>query len=275
MDIHYMRFLLVLLFLGTAQAAPKGDRLAEAGLDAHALDAAQREQALALLDKYSSPCGRAHSLYTSLTTDKTCKRAPFAGRFILFLVGLGLPAAEIEQHYEGRFVTPTLGSCKPGGPVRGDEKAALTICEFSDFQCPHCKAAEPILKKLLDEYKGRVKLVFKNFPLSSHNDARAAAAAAAAAAEQGKFWQMHDLLFDHQDNLSAGDLEGYARQLKLDLARWHTDTAAALPRVEAERNEGLGLGVNHTPTIFIGDREYKGPMRYEFMKDWIDEALAR
>ena len=268
---------MMVLLVGTAHAAPAGkeDRLAAAGLDAKGLEPAQRAQALSLLDHYSSPCGRAHSLYTSLTSDKACKRAPFAGRFVLFLVGLGLTEKEVQQHYEDRFVTPTHGSCKPGAPVRGDEKAPLTVCEFSDFQCPHCKAAEPILKKLLDDYKGRVKLVFKNFPLSSHTDARGAAAAAVAAGAQGKFWPMHDLMFEHQDKLGAGDLEGYARQLKLDLPRWRADSADAGSRVDADRAEGVALKIDHTPTIYIGDREYKGPLRYEYLKDWVDEALAR
>src|SRR6185369_5738882 len=157
--------------------------------------------------------GKAHSLKTSIETDKSCKRAPFAVNFLKFLVSLDLPQEEVQQHYESRFVSPVIGHCKSGAPIRGEEKAPLTICEFSDFQCPHCKAAEPILKKALEDYKGRVKLAFKNFPLSSHPDAKSAAAAAVAAGMQGKFWQMHDRLFEHQEKMSAADLEKDAREL--------------------------------------------------------------
>jgi protein-disulfide isomerase len=246
-------------------------------LSAHAdleVNDAQKKMLATLMDKYPSPCGKAHSLKTSLESDKSCKRTPFAVNYLKFLVSLDLPQEEVQQHYESRFVTPTIGRCKPGAPIRGDEKAPLTICEFSDFQCPHCKAAEPILKKILEEYKGRVKLSFKNFPLSSHADAKPAAAAAVAAGLQGKFWQMHDRLFEHQDKMSAADLEKDARELKLDVDKWKRDLATASAQVEADRGEGLALKVDHTPTIYIGDREYKGPLKYEFMKDWVDEALA-
>jgi predicted DsbA family dithiol-disulfide isomerase len=257
----------------TAQANP--DRLAATGLELKDLGGAQRQLALTLLDKYPSPCGRAHSLYASLVNDKACKRAPFAGRFLIFLINVGLTHDEVAQHYEERFVSPKIGQCKSGPNVRGDDKAQLTLCEFSDFQCPHCKAAAPMLKRLVDEYPGRVKLLFKNYPLSSHADAKPAAAAAVAAGYQGKFWQMHDKLFEHQDKMSSADIERDARDLKLNLDKWRADLAAAAAQVEAERAEGSALRIDHTPTIFIGNREYKGPLRYEYMKDWIEEALAK
>jgi predicted DsbA family dithiol-disulfide isomerase len=270
-----MRAALIFLCLSSlARADSSVDRWAPTGLDVKALDATQRAQALKLLDKFASPCGRAHSLYTSVTTDKACKRASFAARFVVFLAALSLPDDELQQHYEERFVTPNHGECKPDAQVRGEEKARLVICEFSDYQCPHCRAAEPALRKILDEYKGRVKLLFKNFPLSSHADARPAAAAALAAAKQGRFWPMHDLLFEHQDKMGTADLEKYARELKLDLGKWQADLAAAGERVDADRAEGMALHVDHTPTIYIGGREYRGPLRYEFLKDWVDEALA-
>jgi len=264
-----------IVWLLFALMTPAFADLSATGLETKSLDDKGKAQLKELLDKYPSPCGKAHSLYTSLTTDKTCKRAPFAGRFLTFLVGLGLSNEEIAQHYEERFVTPHLGHCKPGGSIRGDEKAKLTVCEFSDFQCPHCKAAEPMLKKMLEDYKGRARLQFKNFPLSSHPDAKNAAAAALAAGYQGKLWPMHDRLFEHQDNMSAADLERDARDLKLDLKKWQADLAPAMTQVEAERAEGMLLKIDHTPTLFIGEREYRGPLKYEFFKDWIDEELAR
>ncbi len=272
-------YVALLLLLAPAVARAGGpsaaDRLTAVGLEVKSLDAGQRELAVKTLDHYPSPCGRAHSLYTSLASDKTCKRAPFAGRFVVFLAGMGLTEDEVRQHYEDRFVSPTMGQCKAGAPVRGDEKAPLEICEFSDYQCPHCKAAEPILRRLLDEYKGHVKLLFKNFPLSSHADARPAAAAAGAAGRQGKFWPMHDLLFEHQDKLGTADILELARKLDLDLKKWQDDLSAAGERVDGDRAEGLALHVDHTPTIYIAGREYKGPLRYDLMKDWVDEALVK
>jgi predicted DsbA family dithiol-disulfide isomerase len=259
-------WLLALCLAATAHAAE---------LDTKGLDEAQKKTLQTLLDKYPSPCGKAHSLATSLKSDPSCKRAPFAARYLVMLLSLGLTQKEAEEHYEERFVTPHVGTCRPGAPVRGDERAPITICEFADFQCTHCKATEPILKKLLEEYKGRVKVWFKNYPLMSiHPDARPAAATAIAAGWQNKFWPMHDLLFEHQENLGPAELEKLAKELQLDLNKLNTDLPAAAAKVDADHAEGQALGVSKTPTLFIDGREYRGPLKYENVKDWIDEALA-
>ena len=115
------------------------------------------------------------------------------------------------------------------------------------------------MKKLLEDYKGKVRLQFKNFPLSSHPDARNAAAAAVAAGLQGKFWPMHDRLFEHQDKMSAADLERDARELKLDVQKWYADLVpAAGTRWTPSAPRAWRCKIDHTPTIFIGEREYKG-----------------
>jgi predicted DsbA family dithiol-disulfide isomerase len=258
-------------------AAPADDdaALKLPGLDVSHLNPQQRHALREELDKYPSACGRAQSLASSLRSDPGCRRSPFAARFLAMLIGLGLTTAEVEEHYEQRFVNPNRGECKPG-QVRGDPRAPVSICEFSDFQCPHCRAVEPILARLLDEERGKVRLTFKNYPISSlHPDAREAAAAAVAAGWQGKFWEMHDLLFQHQDHLAPPDLERLATSLKLDLGKWRSDLPAARAKVDADHDEGQALHVSHTPTLYIGGREYKGPLKYETIKDWIDEELSR
>ena len=105
--------------------------------------------------------------------------------------------------------------------------APVTIVEFSDFQCPYCGAAHPELARLLREFDGQVKLVFKYFPLSAHERAMPAARAAEAAARQGKFWEMHDLLFEHQHELEDADCERYASALGLDMERFKADIVSS------------------------------------------------
>ncbi len=246
-----------------------------AGVDTKTLDGAQRETLENLLNKYPSVCGKAHSLLTSLRTDPSCKRSPFAARYLVMLIRLGLAADEVGEHYEARFVSPHHGSCHPGGALRGSPTAPIHICSFSDFQCPHCKHAEPLLRDVVKNYS-QVQWMFKNYPLTSiHANARDAAAAAVAAGWQGQFWAMADALFEHQDHLDPTDVEKIARSLKLDLAKWKNDLNQARSKVDEERREGEALHIDHTPTIFINGREYVGPLLYDNLKDWIDEELAR
>jgi predicted DsbA family dithiol-disulfide isomerase len=265
-----------------ADAAPPGraddkGSLKLPGVDLSGLDEGQIRWCRELLEEYPSPCGKPHSLYKSITTDAACKRAPFAAREIVTLLKAGLMKSEVEEHYEERFVHPETAQCRVGdAPLRGKASSKVALIEFSDFQCPHCKHVEPILAKLLKDYDGRVKLYFMNYPIEKlHPDAAPAAAAAMAAGKQGKFWEMHDLLFDHQEQLSPADLEKYAGQLKLDLKRWRTDLAEARARVAKDHAEGERLDISGTPTIYINGRKYKGPLRYEDVKDWVDEELAK
>ena len=254
--------------------------LTSQGIDLKGLDEGQKRWLGELIEKYQSPCGKPHSLLTSLKSDSKCKRSVYAARYLVNLLRSGLLKSEAEEYYEMRFVTPETAKCDLTGiPARGAPSAPVTLCEFSDFQCPHCKQMEPLLARLLEDFRGQVKLYYKNFPLTKlHPDARDAAAAAVAAGNQGKFWQMHDTLFSHQESLSAADLEKYATDLKLDVKRWKADLVAARDQVDRERAEGEKFEISGTPTIYINGRKFKqqaGPLRYEDLKDWVEEELSR
>lgn len=253
--------------------------LTSQGIDLKGLDEGQKRWLGELVEKYQSPCGKPHSLLTSLKSDPKCKRSVYATRYLVTLLRSGLLKSEAEEAYEMRFVTPETAKCDLTNiPVRGAPTAPVTLCEFSDFQCPHCKQMEPLLARLLEDFRGQVRLYYKNFPLTKvHADARDAAAAAVAAGNQGKFWQMHDTLFNHQDSLSAADLEKYATELKLDIKRWKADLVAAREQVDRERAEGEKFEINGTPTLYINGRKFKqmGPLRYEDLKDWVEEELSR
>lgn len=147
-------------------------------------------------------------------------------------------------------------------PVRGTKAAPVTIVEFSDFQCPFCSRVAPTLLELLKQHPDHIKWVFKNFPLDFHPDSALAHRAALAAAEQGKFWEMHDLIFADQTAMKREDLLAKARTLSLDMVRFAADLdSEKLKRlVESDVDEGTRLNVSGTPTFFVNGREYSGAM---------------
>ena len=145
--------------------------------------------------------------------------------------------------------------------IRGNPKAQVTIEEFADFQCPPCASISPILAKLEHEFPSQMRVVFRNFPLQMHNHAAEAARAAEAAGLQGKFWEMHDLLYRNQTAWSKeADVRltfiNYAQDLGLDLGRFESDYEGAevRARVSADQARGTSLGVNRTPTLFINNQ---------------------
>ncbi|HST63675.1 MAG TPA: thioredoxin domain-containing protein [Mycobacteriales bacterium] len=144
--------------------------------------------------------------------------------------------------------------------ARGAADAPTTVVEYGDYECPYCAAARPVLAALVDE--GRIRLVFRNFPLADiHPYALTAALAAEAAAAADRFWDMHDLLFRHQRRLRDVDLAGYAARLGLPPASVVGDAAQAYgDKVEADFASGLASGVRGTPSLFLDGRPYTGPV---------------
>jgi Na+/H+ antiporter NhaA len=161
--------------------------------------------------------------------------------------------------------------------IRGPEHAPVTLLEYGDFECPYCGRAEEVLRELLSE-QGDVRYVWRHLPLNDvHTHAQMAAEAAEAAAAQGQFWGMHDLLLDHQGELTLRDLVGYARELGLDLARFTTDLRehAGAPRI-AEDVDGADLsGVTGTPTFFINGRRHPGAYDIDTLTAAVRAARAR
>lgn len=149
---------------------------------------------------------------------------------------------------------------EPVGPadhVRGPLDAPVTLVEYGDFECPHCKNAAGAVKMLVARFEGQVRLVFRNYPLEEiHPHALDAALAAECAAAQGRFWQMHDLLFDNQPRFERAQLEAYARLLGLDMPRFTADLdgRAYLQRVRAHQRGGDASGVRATPGFYVNGR---------------------
>jgi protein-disulfide isomerase len=164
--------------------------------------------------------------------------------------------------------SPVLG--KPGAPV--------TIVEFADFQCPYCAGSAAVLKQVLAKYQGRVRLVYKHFPLSFHGRARSAARASLAAQEQGRFWEMHDLLFRHHQDLDEARFPVLAEKAGLDPNRfrrsYETHRTSHEKRVDSDYAQGLKVNVRGTPTIFVNGRKVR-VRTLEGISAMIDEELRK
>jgi len=143
-----------------------------------------------------------------------------------------------------------------GAPTLGNPDAPVAIAVFDDFECPYCARAVPLLKQAQSAYSDKVKLVFKNFPLRMHHNARAAATAALAAQKQGKFWPLHDLLYENYNKLNPQKIRELAEQAGLDMTRFDQDRKdpKLQERINADMQEGQKIGVHGTPSIFINGR---------------------
>ena len=161
------------------------------------------------------------------------------------------------------------------GPARGPEAAKVTIVEFSDFQCPYCGREAPVVEKLMKEYDGKVKLVFRQYPLDFHPFAEKAAEAGMCAADQNKFWPLHDKMFGNQEKLAVEDLKSYAKELGLDSVKFDKclDSGEKKAAVAADQKAGSDAGVNGTPAFFINGIFINGAQPYEQLKDAVDREL--
>jgi Na+/H+ antiporter NhaA len=161
--------------------------------------------------------------------------------------------------------------------VRGPREAPVTLVEYGDFECPYCGQAEPVVRELLRDF-GDVRYVWRHLPLSDvHPHARVAAEAAESAADQGAFWEMHDLLLDHQDLLGFGDLVRYAEQLGLDVERFTNQLQdhAGAARVAEDVDSADLSGVSGTPTFFINGRRHYGAYDIDTLTTEVRTARAR
>ena len=166
--------------------------------------------------------------------------------------------------------------------ARGASSAQVTLVEYSDFQCPACQAYEPLVQKLTGRYGEKIRLVYRYFPLSQHRNANAAAQAAEAAGRQGKFWQMHDVLFaKHTEWEEASAPEvlfvGYAQMLGLNIEKFKTDmhTENVQKKINDDYASGEASSVTGTPTFFLNGNKIDNPTSYEQFQSVIEQAIAK
>jgi protein-disulfide isomerase len=162
------------------------------------------------------------------------------------------------------------------GPSRGPDGAPITIVEFSDFQCPYCARGRKVIDDVVAAYGNRVRVVYRDFPLSFHENAQRAAEAGQCAHEQGKFWAMHDWMFDNQSTLAADDLAAAARKLGLDGAKFDQCVSSGRPAeaVAKSMKAGTAIGIHGTPAFVLNGVVITGAQPFETFKAAIDKQLA-
>ena len=161
--------------------------------------------------------------------------------------------------------------------VQGMESAAVTLVQYGDYECPYCGQAYPIVKDVQARMGDRSRFVFRNFPIpTSHPNAQHAAEAAEAAAAQGRFWEMHDLLYERQRHLSDGDLHAYAEELGIDVERFAHEMAEHLhaARVHEDFLSGVRSGVNGTPTFYINGIRHDDSFEAEVLLEALERAAV-
>ncbi|HET7754246.1 MAG TPA: thioredoxin domain-containing protein [Anaeromyxobacteraceae bacterium] len=246
---------------------------------------AQREVLARIAQESFCHCGCPHTLSGCLKEHKTCKHsgrmATLATRLVMaanLQAGTQKAASDIQsvltQHYAGFDAKKRANlNVKDFGPPLGNADAPITLVEYSDFTCPFCQQLRPKLEAFVEKHAGRVKLYYKPFPLPAsmrgHERAWEAAEAAEFARANGKFWQMHDLLFENARELSDDDLAGYATKLGLDPTALREALASKKfrPRILASQAEARIAGLTGTPTVFVNGRRH--------VLDWSDETLEQ
>jgi protein-disulfide isomerase len=260
-------------------AASAADRELD-GVDTSSLTGPERTSWSMLVDQELAPC---KELVLSL---RECveRRAPCPGcvsgaRFLAARLGRGDATSQAEQAYRVRFGAEGVKSVAlDDSPQRGPANASITIVEWADYECPFCANTATLLDDLLSRRPDQVRLVFKHFPIASHPRARLAAQAAAAAQEQGKFWEMHRLLFSGKSHqLSPERLPDLARELGLDVPRFVTDfgSAKVADRIERDQKQADLLGLRGTPFVLINGRHFDAS-HFDLEEDldaWIDLEL--
>lgn len=205
------------------------------------------------------------------------------GTFLIILVGLWgvwhLTTAPATPNTPEKAQTITL---TPDDNIQGPETAIVTIVEYSDMQCPACRAYHPVVKQLLQKYPKELRLVYRHFPLDIHQHALEAAYAAEAAHKQGKFFEYHDLVFENQADWEQAKKAtpiflGYAKQLKLNEKQFTADMKSQeiKDRVEADKTSAIGLAVDSTPTFYVNGVKIKNPRTFDEFDGLIKAAIRK
>jgi len=179
---------------------------------------------------------------------------------------------EVNQPIHYDLVVP-VGAAEH---VLGAHDAAVTVVEYGDFECPSCRQAAPLLKHLLERFAGKLRLVYRHFPLEEvHPHALGAAEAAECAAGQGRFWAMHDLLFENQAHLKAKQLARYAEQLELDMTRYHAEIGdhVYLQRVREHITGGRRSAVRARPGLFVNRKVVDFSFGPQALTEAVDRAV--
>jgi protein-disulfide isomerase len=239
----------------TVVAAPE---VSVKGIDTSTLTPRERREWSAELTELLAPCPEVPvNIAQCIQESRSCKSCFPAAQLLLKQVQAGKTKKEREEAFHGRFDVNKIKQLPTdGSPELGSPDAIVTIVEWADFECPYCRLVSPILDDLVKRFPGQVRLVYKFYPLGAHPHGEIAARAGVAAQNQGKFWEMHHLMFENQERLEQADLDRYAKQIGLDLPKYRTDLTAKETgeRIEKEKKQAEEVGLEGTPFVFINGR---------------------
>jgi len=257
-----------------------------AGVDFSGLTPARKTLALKALRAEDCSCGCGMKVAECRVKDPNCSFSRGLAAVTIDAVKAGkTETAAMAEAKASKFGTrpapkllddpvaiPTLGA-----PATGPANAKITLVEFSDFQCPYCSKAVLQIAATLKAYPNDVRLIFKQYPLDSHPQAMISAQASLAAQAQGKFWQLHDLMFANRTKLSRENIMRWAKDLGMDLNRFMNDMESAETKktVLKDQADGDKAGVEGTPTFFINGQRYNGDLAPESIKPVIDAEIKR
>ena len=245
------------------------------GVDTAPLTPREKKEWGQYVSEFLSPCQNVPVPISQCVQEKrACAKCLPAAKYVLRGVKDGMTREQIEKSYKGRFDADKVKNVPiDGSPVKGPDGASITIVEFADFECPHCAEVAPLLDKLVESHKNDVRFVFKFYPLPGHPHADPAARAGIAAMSQGKFWEMHHALFVGQRHLEQTDLDSYAKELGIEIPRFHADMQATptADRIAKDHKLGEDLQIQGTPSIFINGRLFDG---HQDLNDWIALELT-
>jgi protein-disulfide isomerase len=245
-------------------------------VDASALSPAARAELNRVLEDEFCGCGSPHTLGQCLRTHADCRHSRRLAQVAAFEAGRGVTAAEIGvelARYDQGFrdkrqsLQPDERQCRGKGPV--------TLVEFSDFECPHCAIVRPQLEKFAQDNEAKVRLCWMSFPLTQHPNAMPAAQAALLARDRGKFWAVHDALFENQRRLSPDVIQEILQKAGLPPADWKKALAAPTYREQAETQRAAGVagGVDATPTVFVNGRKLDLVLTPEILAITVEDEL--
>jgi protein-disulfide isomerase len=249
---------------GAADSRAKDETKVEKlpGVDTSALTPREQKEWSTYVTELLAPCpDQPVSLAQCIKESRPCSLCVPAAKFLVTRVTRGGTRSQVENAFRLRFAPDTVKSVDDtDSPSMGPKDAPVTIVEWADFQCPYCGAAAPVLDRLPEQYPGMIRLVFKNYPLASHEHSEIAARAAMAADKQGKFWEMHHALFSNQETgLDRDTILKLAKDIGLDEKKFvaDMDSEAVADIVNRDRKQAEKLELRGTPMIYINGRHFE------------------
>jgi len=283
--VHLRTLLICLLAaVGLLAQSPDAWKTAETlpNVDLSDLTPVQKRAVLKLMREQDCSCLCGLKTAECLVKDPNCSYSKSLAAIAVKGVKEGKTLVEISKLMDAspkahrpKLLEDPLTIPVDGSPTLGPDKARITLIEFSDFECPYWSLAVQQVRAIMAAYPKDIKLIYKQFPLSMHPNAPLAAAASLAANEQGKFWQMHDIMFANYRKLSRDNIMTWAQQIGLDMNRFKADLDSKKFQavIKKDTADGEAAGLYGTPAFFINGKHYNGPLEMDQVKPILDAEL--